>query len=623
MTDFEPAEGKRLVTIGDGRVAFVHPLIRTAVVAHAAPADQRAVHRALAGSDQISLEARAWHLSLATQGLDRDAARVLATAAESASNRGDHATASKMLDRASELTPDRGERSATLLRAAEASRRAGHPERVRTLVEKGLREPVDGKVHARLLTLKSSVDRDPLAGHRMGLEAAALLAPHDKSAALEALHIAMSAGLAARSMELVRVAAQRALALDISTDQHAAYQRDALVGVALAIIGDLPGALPALTNILAAIERDDELRADPESCLHAVVAAGFFGRMGLISDLADEACVVARRRGMLSTLPSLLSNAGEAAAHRGDWLRAAALLSEAADLSNAMGDEDGGTKALAYLGEVQVNQGDDDAAATAATQRLRWADARGITRDRPPAVRVLAIVEMRAGQPELAFRRLAVEAGVQLDGRGVRNGPLTVIEDLIDAALLAGVPDAARGSCARLTAYAKVSPDPLASALAARCRAQLADDPGAETEYSLALTFHEQDLNAFAAARTRLRFGEWLRRKGRRNDARNHLHAALEVFDRLGAKPWAARTTAELRATGQSARRNTAASVRLTPQELRIGMAVAEGSTNQEVAARMFVSVKTVEFHLGAVFRKLGVTSRTQLARHPLFSATT
>src|SRR5262249_14061003 len=122
-------------------------------------------------------------------------------------------------------------------------------------------------------------------------------------------------------------------------------------------------------------------------------------------------------------------------------------------------------------------------------------------------------------------------------------------------------------------------------------------------------------------ARTRLRFGEWLRRKGRRALAREQLHAALSVFDRLQAEPWVAQAREELRATGESVGSSPVATGQLTPQELRVGMAVAEGITNREAAEQLFVSVKTVEYHLGSIFRKLGLTSRAQLARHPLFTA--
>jgi DNA-binding CsgD family transcriptional regulator len=622
VTDLEPAEDARLVTISGGRVAFVHPLVRTAILANAAPADRRAAHRALAGAEHAHLETRAWHLALATHGVDAEVARLLEAAAESAGNRGSPAAAANMLGRAADLAPQGGYRTVTLIRAAEAARRAGRPDQVRAFVDSALRDPVDGPAYARLLALKSGADPDPISRHATALEAAALLVAHDPSAAVDALDAAMEAGLAARSAELVRVAAQRAIALDAAAEPRAAFQRDAVVGPALAMIGDLPAALPALAKVLTAIETDALLRADPSMCLRAMVAAGFFGKMRLISELAETSSAIARHQGLLSVLPKLISDSAEAAAHRGDWHRARALAAEAADLGRAMGDEDRCTATLAYLAEVLVHQGDDEAAASAANERLRWADARGINRDRPPAVRVLAILEMRAGQPELALRRLAAEASAPFDGRGVRNGPLTVIEDLVDAALLAGVPDAGHESTARLTAYARISPDPLASALAARCRAQLSDDAGAEEQYRAALAFHEQDANSFATARTRLCFGEWLRRRGRRAESRDLLNAALAAFDRLGARPWAARTAAELRATGQSLLRHADVTVRLTPQELRVGMAVADGITNQEAADRLFLSVKTVEYHLGGVFRKLGVTSRTQLARHPLFSPT-
>jgi DNA-binding NarL/FixJ family response regulator len=119
-----------------------------------------------------------------------------------------------------------------------------------------------------------------------------------------------------------------------------------------------------------------------------------------------------------------------------------------------------------------------------------------------------------------------------------------------------------------------------------------------------------------------LRFGEWLRRKGRRALARDQLHAALYVFERLQAEPWVANAREELRATGESVGSRDVAAGALTPQELRVGMAVAEGITNREAAEQLFVSVKTVEYHLGSIFRKLGLSSRAQLARHHLFAET-
>jgi DNA-binding CsgD family transcriptional regulator len=619
MADLEPAEMARLVAVGGGRVAFVHPLMRTAVLADGVPADRRAAHRALARSGQVTPQARAWHCAEATDGPDVVAARLLATVAETVAIQGDHSAAADLFDRASQLTPDVDESAVLRLDAAGAMRLAGRHDALRRLVDDGLRQPGDNRTRGRWLALKAEVDDDPAVRHHTGLEAATLLAPHDVTAAARALAQAMYAAIASRSADLVHEAARRALALDISADRRAQFERDSVVGVALATTGNLVDALPFLTKVVAAVEREPDLRADPGACEQAIVASDFFGLTVQAGELADSANAIARRQGRLSIVPALHHRAGRLAFHRSQWIRAMAHYAEAADLYGAMGDEDGVTAARAYLAEIQAHRGEFDAAFESANRRMAWADARGITRDRPPAVRVIAMGEMRNGQAELALRRLAGEARETLDGVGVRLGPLTVIEDLVDAALLTATADAALEGVERLSAYARVSPDPLASALAARGRAQLAEGAEAEKEYRSALTFHEQDVDAFAAARTRLRFGEWLRRKGRRADAREQLYACLSVFDRLQAEPWIVRAREELRSTGETVGSRADVAVRLTPQEIRVGMAVAEGVTNREVASQLFMSVKTVEYHLGSIFRKLGLTSRAQLARHRLF----
>jgi DNA-binding CsgD family transcriptional regulator len=620
MLDLEPAETARLVAVGVGRVSFVHPLMRTAVLADSVPADRRAAHRALAESDQMSPEARAWHRAEAADGSDGEAARLLATVAASVATHGDHSAAADLWERASQLTSDVQERTALRLDAAAAMKLAGRLDAVSRLVDEGLSRPSDERTRGRWLALKADAEDDPVLRHHTTLEAAALLTPHDAVAAAQALSDSMFAGIAARRPDLVQEAARRALALDISADRRAELRRDCLVGVALATTGNLIEALPFLTKVVTAIEHEPDLRADPDACEQAIIVCDFFGFTDRAAALADSANATARRQGRLSMVPALLDRAGRAAFHRSNWMRAMAHYSDSADLSHAMGDEDGFTAALIYLAEIQAQRGEFDAAIESAKRRLTWAEARGVIRDRPPAVRVIAMVEMRNGQAELALRRLGEEARDPFDGVGVRRGPMTIVEDLVDAALLAGAEDAALEGVDRLSTYARVSPDPLASALAARCRAQLAEGAEAEKEYRSALAFHEQDVDAFSAARTRLRFGEWLRRKGRRAEAREQLYACLSVFDRLQAEPWIVRAREELRATGETVGSRAQAAARLTPQELRVGLAVAEGVTNREVATQLFMSVKTVEYHLGSIFRKLGLTSRVQLARHRLFA---
>jgi DNA-binding CsgD family transcriptional regulator len=152
-------------------------------------------------------------------------------------------------------------------------------------------------------------------------------------------------------------------------------------------------------------------------------------------------------------------------------------------------------------------------------------------------------------------------------------------------------------------------------ASAARCRALLAADEQYEPAFRDALALHPPH-DAFGRARTQLCFGERLRRSGRRTDAREQLRAAHATFERLGARPWSERAATELRATGERLRRRHGEGEELTPQELQVALQVAEGKTNKEAGAALFLSPKTIDYHLRSVFRKLGVSSRAELARH-------
>ena len=188
--------------------------------------------------------------------------------------------------------------------------------------------------------------------------------------------------------------------------------------------------------------------------------------------------------------------------------------------------------------------------------------------------------------------------------------------DLIEAQTRAKRRDDAERNLARLLEDAKLTGSVWEAATGARCRGLLADDVEAIDSFAEALQLHENDPDQFERARTVLCYGERLRRLRRRRDAREHLHEALETFERIGARPWAERARAELRASGERLRRRgTAAHEQLTPQELQVSLAAADGLTNKEIGARLFLSPKTVEFHLSRTYRKLDVSSRVELAR--------
>jgi DNA-binding NarL/FixJ family response regulator len=190
--------------------------------------------------------------------------------------------------------------------------------------------------------------------------------------------------------------------------------------------------------------------------------------------------------------------------------------------------------------------------------------------------------------------------------------------DLVEAAVRAGRQEDAQASYAVLEGFAEPGAPPWSLALSARCRALLADDE-AERDFEDALRLHAQTNRPFDRARTELLYGEFLRRKRLRADSREHLRIAMELLEDLGAEPWAERARGELRASGETARRRDPSTLgQLTPQELQIARLVAEGASNKDVAGQLFLSPRTVEYHLRKVFMKLGITSRGELFRQGL-----
>lgn len=228
------------------------------------------------------------------------------------------------------------------------------------------------------------------------------------------------------------------------------------------------------------------------------------------------------------------------------------------------------------------------------------------------AYRALGLLELAAGRPGEAVRHF------EAAGRGTAHSGigLTAVPDLVEAAVRAGLPERAAEPFARFAAWAQASQAPELLALSARCRALLALGDGAEAEFRLALELHAKAEDTLERARTELLFGGYLRRARRRSEARPHLRAALETFHLVGALVWADRAQGELRTAGGTGKgqvpRTLAA---LTPQELRVVAAVSGGATNREVGAQLFLSPRTVDYHLRNVFRKLGIGSRTELIR--------
>jgi DNA-binding NarL/FixJ family response regulator len=353
--------------------------------------------------------------------------------------------------------------------------------------------------------------------------------------------------------------------------------------------------------------------------------------------------------------PRLLAGAAMGAGTIGDEARESALLRRAVDLARASGAVDSLTLALlsvavagvlstrltvapeateglrlaseagltgvanlhrAILGWLAAAQGEDEECRAAAAEVAKSGPVTRNALANSIAEWSLALLELSRGRPEETVARL-VALGAAPQGIGHPLIVLMSAPDLVEAGLRTGHEKQARAAHAVLGGFAQPGAPSWALALDARCRALFAEGSAAEREFEQALRLHAKANRPFDRARTELLYGELLRRQRRRADSREHLRAALETFEDLGVAPFAERARAELRASGETARkRNPSTLAQLTPQELQIARLVAEGQSNKDVAAQLFLSPRTIEYHLRKVFMKLGISSRSELIRH-------
>jgi DNA-binding CsgD family transcriptional regulator len=322
----------------------------------------------------------------------------------------------------------------------------------------------------------------------------------------------------------------------------------------------------------------------------------------------------ARARSVPSLLPYTLTGLAELDFRTGAWARAYANAAEAVALARETEQPTALAFALATLARVEAGQGREDDCRAHVTEARDLAEP-GVGAASVFAVAALGLLELGLGRSDEALPPLEHVAS---EARIHELAEPTVFEsapDLVEAYARAGRRDEAARTLAGLEVQAEASASSWALAAAARCRGLLAADDAFEADFARALELEEAIGSPFERGRTQLCLGERLRRARRRKDARESLRAALEQFERLGAAPWAERARAELRASGETLRRRDAeAPEELTPQELQVALLVAKGATNREAGAALFLSPKTVEAHLGRVYRKLGLRSRTELA---------
>ncbi len=607
-----PAADAGLIELGT-QVRFHHPLVRSAVYGAAAPEDRRRIHAALAEATDAEAEPdrRAWHRAQATAGLDEAVAAELERSAARAGARGGVAAGAAFHERAAELTPDPARRARRALVAAQCKQRAGAAESALSLLAVAQAGPLDELDSARAQLLRAQIifattrgrDAPPLL-----LEAARRLEPLDATLARETYLDAFAAALSAD--RLVRGGDVREIAAAVLAAEWEPSARacDLLLdGLArLASDGYAAGA-PALKEALRAfrqerLSEDEELRWLWLAC-HVARALGDDVAW---DELTARQVELARRTGALSVLPIALDDRIHAELFCGRLAPAIALAAEADAVVEATGSHVTlrGAIALAnWRGQESEAQALVEARRQAAVEHGEglWL----VATDWGNAVRYNGL-----GRYDEAL--VAAERGAE-DPRGLGT-PMWLLADLVEAAARAGKPERAAGAMERLTEIAEANGSDWSLAFLLRSRALLSEGEAAERLYREAIERLARTRIRVAYGRTLLVYGEWLRRENRRVDAREQLRAAHELLSEIGMEVYAERARRELLATGETVRKRTVETLDdLTPQELQIAQRAAGGQTNPEIGAQLFLSPRTVEWHLRKVFGKLGISSRKEL----------
>lgn len=608
--DLEPAEHAGLVVLGR-HPHFVHPLARAAVHAAASPGERRSAHGVLAELYQARGEnARGLrHRAEASAGLDEELASALEREASRLADQGDPSGGAAIAVRAADLSPAEGDRLRRLVLAAELSSDAVDIEALVAAVQAGAHEP---ELRARVVLVKAEGPRG------LGVdELETMLTGIPTSALDEDLRVRLDVNRIWAAIQEADVHRLDRLGSELDAPgARARWDLVATLGMAYTFLGRHDRGVELLRRAASrSAEIDSTLLAGEQLWSWAVIP-GWLGedpdeRRARISYMAKRF----RSTGQPLQASSAAFFTAENARRDGHWTRAESHFTEAIDLLRAMQlptplEEVRLAAALtAYRGEeertlqlVAAAERQFELDLSRNWNRL-WADqARG----------ALALTLGRADQAIVPLQKVAAAPFL---GRGCRDAVTCALVDLTEALVVVRRISSARESADRLAGWLDGIVDPHGLALVQRCLALTRPDD-ADEHYGAAVALHAEADDPFEAGRTLLLQGQHLRRTRRPGAAREPLQEALARFEHVGAAPWSERALRELGATGQAPpTKAPPVASPLTPQELRVAMGVVDGMSNAEVAASLFLSVKTVEFHLSRVYRKLGVRSRGGLAR--------
>jgi len=611
--ELSAAEADGLLELGV-QVTFRHPLLRSAIYRAARSEERRVAHGALAAATdpQLDPDRRAWHRAHAIDPPDESIALELEESASRARARGGLAAAAAFLERATTFTPDPASRAHRALEAAATKQLAGARHEGLRLLALAAVGPLNAGDQARLKLLHGLIEfdlRHGAAALPLLLKAAREFETIDPALSQEAYLAAMRAATVTGSHGPGAVeVARAALAAPRGSDEPRAVDR-LVRGLAQRYADGYAAGAPALKHALAVVREEGERKAPSVRWpwLARRVAADLFDDDAW-HYLAARSVELARENGALAVLPLALNHLAHVRSLEGALDEAGALLDEADAISLAIGAAE------------QLSFG-----------RLPFTGLRGIELD---AISVLKAAEesVTAGGEHVYLTLAEQTQAVLYNGLGRYEIALTAAQsasqrdellasvwslpELVEAATRCGKDDIAKEALESLGLRTGAAGTDLALGIEARSRALTSEGPAVERLYGEAIDRLERTRMAVDLARAHLLFGEWLRRSRRRLEARDHLRRAQEMFASMGARAFEARAGRELLATGETARKRTDETRdELTAQELQIAQLARDGLSNPEIGARLFISPRTVEYHLRKVFAKLGISSRAHLDR--------
>jgi DNA-binding CsgD family transcriptional regulator len=566
-----------------------------------------ALARALVGSE--SDDRRIWHQAMATLTGDEEVAAALEASARRAQARSGHASAATAFERAAALSLNDTRLAVRLAAAAQAAWDAGQPERARLLIARVL-PSADDRMRARLLHLRGSIDAQcGSINWAVVTQIEGSDISDEPSLTLAMLHEAAEGCVDTGDLARLRDIGARVAKIGTRTalDQ---LRRAVILGLVAMFSGEHERARTAFRDaLMLGTGFDDNLKVQ----FWSVYASWLDDDIAASLRFATRAADLARAQGLLSLLPSALNQQARQLLRNSRFSQAYAAAEEGYLLSADRGY--GWGWHLITMACVEAIWGREADARQHAEQVLTFAPTRGDAVLTALAQATLGLLALTTGRPTEAAGRLQEVCAA--DQPALLVTPLASVPhaDAIEAIVRAGQPlELAAAPLARVRSWTAQLPTMARRSVLARCEGLLGTCPP-DQAFTEALEL-ARAIPPFERARTELLYGEWLRRERRRTQSRTHLRAAAELFRTLGTTCWAQRAEAELRAAGETARPHEPSALeQLTPQELKITELVAEGLTNRNIAAQLFLSPRTIDYHLRKVFSKLGIASRAELIR--------